>query len=270
MPDEPIHLNLQTYPKPAGPPPVEQLQFRQAEPAEAHGEAASRRCHSCKGAIFSTYYQAQGLDVCPLCAERLQSGQQAPPAHSLAKAALYGGGAALAGCAIYATVAIVTGLELALVAILIGVMVGKAIRHASHGLGGRPQQILAVALTYFAITTSYIPVFVYHAAKDGKLSHQQALQKPDAQKPDAQKPNDPPKIMKLGVAIAAVLALASVAPFLELGSNIAGGLLSLLIIFFGLRQAWTLTGRRELLVTGPFSATVSAPSGAPFSSKEPA
>ena len=40
-------------------------------------------------------------------------------------------------------------------------MVGNAIRHASNGLGGRPQQILAVTLTYFAISTSYIPVMIY-------------------------------------------------------------------------------------------------------------
>lgn len=43
----------------------------------------------------------------------------------------------MAGCAIYATVAPVTGLEIGLIAILAGVMVGKAIRHAPGGLGGR-------------------------------------------------------------------------------------------------------------------------------------
>jgi len=238
MPDEPLHLDLH-----AQPPPVEEIQFRQAEPLE--GQTAARRCRSCKEAIYSTYFQAQGLDVCPVCAERLKAGLQAPPAHSLAKATLYGGGAALAGCAIYATVAIVTGMELALIAILIGIMVGKAIRHASHGLGGTPQQILAVVLTYFAITTSYIPVFVYQASKEGKLSS----------KPAQRNPADPPKRANLGVALAAVLALAAVAPFLELGSNVGGGLLSLLIIFFGLRQAWSLTGRRDLVLSGPYSVT---------------
>lgn len=243
MPDEPLRLNLSADSAAASLPPVEQLQFRQAEPLKEHAD--SKRCLSCKGPISSTYYQAQGLDVCPLCAERLKVSQQAPPAGSLAKAALYGGGAALAGCAIYATVAIVTGLELALVAILIGIMVGKAIRHASNGLGGRPQQILAVVLTYFAITASYIPVFVYQAAKDGKVSHQQAQQAPAK----------PPESANIGVALATVLALAAVAPFLELGSNVMGGLLSIAIIFFGLRQAWTITGRKDLVVTGPYTVT---------------
>ena len=76
------------------------------------------------------------------------------------------GGAALAGCALYAAVAILLHAEIGLIAILVGWMVGKAIRHGSYGRGGRPQQILAVALTYFAITTSYIPVILYQAARD--------------------------------------------------------------------------------------------------------
>ncbi len=71
------------------------------------------------------------------------------------RAALYGAGAAL--------VAIVTGYEIGLISILVGITVGKAIRRGSHGWGGRPQQILAVALTYFAITSSYIPVAIYNA-----------------------------------------------------------------------------------------------------------
>jgi hypothetical protein len=55
-----------------------------------------------------------------MCAQRIQSGQQAPPVASLGKAVLYGVGAALAGCALYALVAIVTGWEVGLVAILVG------------------------------------------------------------------------------------------------------------------------------------------------------
>ena len=91
------------------------------------------------------------------------------------RAALYGGGAALGGCPLYALVAIVLHAEIGLIAILVGWMVGKAIRHASYGRGGRPQQILAVTLTYFAITTSYIPVILYHVARDPRSVEQQQV-----------------------------------------------------------------------------------------------
>lgn len=206
------------------PVPVEQLQFRQAEVA---GATASRRCVACKSPIFGEWFQAAGRTVCPNCAARIQSGQQAAPAHSLLKAALFGGAAALAGCAIYATVAIVAHLELALIAILIGYMVGRAIRYASNGRGGRPQQILAVVLTYFAITFSYLAVFLYNTTLKA--------------------PTD------MAGLIAGLLGVAAAAPFLALNANMAGGLLSLVIIFFGLRQAWRMTGRSDILVMGPYT-----------------
>jgi hypothetical protein len=56
-------------------------------------------------------------------------------------------------------------------------------------------------------------------------------------------------------AIASLVVLAAIAPFLALGGNFVGGAISLLIIFFGLRQAWALTGRTDLQIFGPYSAT---------------
>src|ERR1039457_5182235 len=124
-----------------GPPPSpHELQFQHAEPIAEVG--AGLACVVCKQPVGGSYYQAQGQQVvCPLCAGRIQDGLQAAPAISLMRAALYGGGAALAGCALYAAVAIVLKAPISIIAILVGWMVGKAIRHASYGRGGRPQQI---------------------------------------------------------------------------------------------------------------------------------
>ena len=55
----------------------------------------------------------------------------------------------------------------------------------------------------------------------------------------------------LGGALFVLLLIAAAAPFLSLGSGISG-LISLFIIFIGLRQAWSLTARSELLVMGPY------------------
>jgi hypothetical protein len=187
-----------------------------------------------------------------LCADRIQSGQQAPPPLSLARAALYGAGAALAGCILYATVAIVTGLNVGLIAIVVGYMVGKAIRHASNGLGGRPQQILAVTLTYFAITTSYIPVFIYRIAKRPPAvvqSGQAAV--PAAPGAATRNPVVLRPRISIGRIVMSLLMLAAVAPFLSLRSGFSG-IISLFIIFIGLQRAWRLTGRTEILVMGPY------------------
>ena len=240
---------------PAPVPPAEELQFRTALPVSGDSDSGGDHCVACKNAIIDEYFHAQGQVVCPLCANKIESGQQAPPALSLIPAVLYGGAAAFAGFLIYAAVGIFSGLEVGLIAILVGIMVGKAIRHASKGMGGRPQQILAVALTYFAISSSYIPIMI-HSASKGKAK--QAVATKSAGNPQSQKdpsgepaPTDQPK-MTLGRALLMVTMLALAAPFLTLFNNLVSGALTLFIMFLGLRQAWTLTGRTELLVMGPY------------------
>jgi hypothetical protein len=238
-----------------GPPPSPQdLQFQHAEPiAEASSsEGSAAVCVVCKQPVVGSYYHAQGQQVlCVLCAERIRAGLQAAPPMSLMRAALYGGGAALAGCALYAAVAILLHAEIGLIAILVGWMVGKAIRHASNGHGGRRQQILAVLLTYFAITTSYVPVIYYRY-------HQRSVeQQRRAQTPDAPASNDAPTRTRPRMSFGAValfyLLLTAVAPFLSLTSGVSAWI-SLFIIYIGLQYAWKLTARREIVLTGPYQA----------------
>ncbi len=234
-------------PEPDVPPP-EELQFRRAQPI---GETPSgQHCVICHSLIQEEYYHAQDQVICPMCAGRIQSGQQAPPSASLMRAALYGGGAALAGCALYAIVAIATGLEVGLIAIVVGIMVGKAIRYASNGLGGRPQQILAVTLTYFAITTSFIPVFIYQTRKAPAQQTAQTQQQARSDQPAITAEQQPS--VSLSRALVYVLALAMIAPFLELISSPLSGLISLFIIFIGLQRAWALTRRHTVFIAGPY------------------
>ena len=55
----------------------------------------------------------------------------------------------------------------------------------------------------------------------------------------------------LGAAILILLALALAAPFLSLSAGLSG-ILNIVIIFFGLQNAWKLTGRTDLFITGPY------------------
>jgi len=254
MPDgnELIGLGLSARQKEFIPSP-EELQFEKAVPIGSPGSQGSvaKLCVACKRGITSEYFHAQGQVVCPSCAALINAGQQGPPHTSLARAALYGAGAALAGSAAYALVTIVTGYQIGLIAIFVGILVGKAIRRGSHGLGGRPQQILAVALTYFAITSSYIPVALYHFANRPKPAVQASATTAAPATASIQQPA--PNRMSFGAAIGLLLIMALGAPFLSLSSGFSG-LLTLAIIFFGLLQAWKLTGRSELLIAGPYSA----------------
>jgi hypothetical protein len=231
-------------------PAPESLQFQKAEPLPAIDPNAER-CVLCKTPIGATYFHANGQVVCPMCADRIQSGQQKPPAISLAKALLYGAGAALAGTIVYTAVAMM-GVEIGIIAIAVGYMVGKAVRAGSRGLGGRPQQILAVLLTYFSITTSYVTVGFYQMAKNPQQFQEHAKKSAakDAQPQTDTATGDPQPNAGLVGAVLFLLMLLVAAPFFGLGS--IGGLISLFIIFIGLRQAWKMTGRTEILVAGPY------------------
>jgi hypothetical protein len=57
--------------------------------------------------------------------------------------------------------------------------------------------------------------------------------------------------MSFGAAALFLLVIAAAAPFMSLTSGFSG-LISLFIIFIGLRQAWKLTERRENLLMGPY------------------
>ncbi|HEX4230306.1 MAG TPA: hypothetical protein VHZ07_16640 [Bryobacteraceae bacterium] len=240
--DPPIALGLN--PGRENPPPPESLQFTRAEPASA--AAANRpRCVACKSPLEDTYFHVHGRQVCPACARRVESFQQAPPAHSLLKSALYGGAAALAGCILYAVVEFVTGWEIGIIAIVVGYMVGKAIRHASRGLGGRSQQILAVLLTYFAISFSYAGVAIAHNVKDHAAAQTTAATTTVQPVQTEEHPTN-----DTGSLLLALAWLGLAAPFLSLSNPM--NLISLFIIFIGLRQAWQLTGRSNLVITGPY------------------
>src|ERR1039458_5795965 len=105
-----------------GPPLSPQdLQFQHAEPIgdAASADGSAQPCAACKQPVGDTYYNAQSHVVCPVCAARIQAAQQAAPPLSLMRAALYGGAAALGGCAIYALVAIVLHAEIGIIAILV-------------------------------------------------------------------------------------------------------------------------------------------------------
>jgi len=226
------------------------LQFQHAEALPQEGAPGSQLCVACRRPTGNTYFHAQGQAVCPLCAERIQSGQQAPPASSLGRAVLYGLGAAVAGCILYALVAIITGWQIGWVALIVGTLVGKAIRHASNGMGGRPQQILAVILTYFAISTSFVPVVLYEAAKHPERFARPA-QTEEARQAAQTEARERPVRTVVG-ALVSLLLLGLAAPFFDVAS--VSGLITLFLIFIGMQRAWKLTARPEILIMGPYES----------------
>lgn len=241
-------------PQPHSDSPLTGLQFGKAE-----YEDNRPKCGACRAVLEHSYYQLAGQNICPTCAEVVKTQQGRPKNTWVMRGALYGAGMA-AGCSIvYAIITWVTHMELALIAILVGYLIGKAVRKGSNGLGGRRCQVLAVALTYIAITFGYIPLVVKSVINVVNRHAAAATEQQKAGQPGstAAPPAKPPKLGPVAavitiVAVAVVVvAFALAAPFIKLSAGL-GGILGLFIIFLGLQRAWQLTARDNRLLMGPY------------------
>jgi len=127
-----------------------ELQFDQAEMTTPASSGPS--CDGCKRPITDAYYEINRKIVCSSCRQQIEASFQGGSGLArFLKAAFFGFGAALVGAAIYYGVARVSGLNIGLVAILVGFMVGGAVRKGSGNRGGMLYQLLALFLTYVAI-----------------------------------------------------------------------------------------------------------------------
>jgi len=256
-------------------PPADQppIQFDKAELA---GGVAN--CTSCRAPITGTYYEANGNVVCARCRAQLSFDEaQGSGLGRFVKASFFGTLAAALGSAIYYGVAALTNMEFGLIAILVGVMVGAAVKRGSRGRGGWLYQGLAIFLTYGSIVSTYIPP-ILKAFKEQSEKQQAAATSPAPQPapspvpgPTAQPvaamqpaaaPSPEPKLpggplVGVFLALAFLLALAFAAPFLAGVENIMG----IIIIFIGLYEAWKINRRVPLVINGPYR--VGAPQKAP-------
>ena len=196
------------------------LRFDKATYAQGAGVGGGAAvCAQCRGPLGDSYWKWQQHIVCTRCRDGLARGLRA--VHSpvrFAKAVLFGGGIALACGAAYAVLVVAfKGTQFALVTIGIGFVVARVVRKASGGIGGTRFQVLAVALTYVASTMGYLPN-IWNGL------------------------NGSSPVWAIGVMLAA--------PFLTVRESPIG----LLIVGFGLWEAWKLTRGVPLQIEGPFRA----------------
>lgn len=236
-------------------------------------------CSNCGKPITTTYYDVNGNHVCPVCRGKLL--KSAPKGGAFLSALGYGIGACLLGALIYFAVAAIFNLELALVAILIGYMVGLAVRKGARGNGGRKYQIMAAALVYISVGLAYTGLVIKLAMDAKTTASARAASRPaaasadsDAATADSANADDgngngaaasedasglPTEkfssnssiFLKIGAAFLMVFSL----PIVFIIGSLPSGIISVLIIGFGMRQAWRMTAGEEvgaMTVTGPY------------------
>jgi len=261
------------------------LQFETAEPAEtADQSVAAQKCARCQRSIRGEYYAVRQHVVCPACSAALQPPPPGTRFTRFAKAFGLGLGAGLVGAIIWYVVRRVTQMEIGLIAVLVGFLVGKAVRFGSGNRGGRGYQVLAVVLTYCCIAANYMPDILQGLLQEAHKDDQAAVTTdngPTAQKLNSAAQNSPaakksteetaapsaeatpakpkPSLARFAfaviVVVAVVFGISMAAPFLMGASNILG----LIIIGFALWEAWKFNRRIPLPISGPYRLSGGVP-----------
>jgi hypothetical protein len=178
--------------------------------------------------------------------------------------------AGLAGAALWYAVRKISGYELGIIAIAVGLMVGLAVRKGSKGRGGWFYQALAIALTYSSVCAQYVPDIVEAAmhqlrdrhsasagsaknpaagnARDKTTAKNAAAEKPAATDAPAPKLGAAKMTLALAYFLVVALIISLAVPFLGGAQNMIG----LLIIGIALYEAWKINKGSAIRIAGPF------------------
>jgi hypothetical protein len=202
--------------------------------------------------------------VCPSCASTALNDGPKNSHAAFVKAVLFGCGGALLGLILYSAFGIITGMVIGYLSLAVGYIVGKAMMMGSKGLGGRRYQIVAVLLTYAAVSISAIPMTIALQAKEKKeqkqslADEQRQLEKEFGQQPSTASPiqgaptkADTTPNPSFAAALGYLFFLGLASPFLELKDSFQG-IIGLVILFVGIRIAWRITAAKAPEIVGPF------------------
>jgi len=207
--------------------------------------------------------------ACGSCVETIQREKPKDSHAAFTRALLFGIGGAILGLIVYSAFAILTGVIIGYASLAVGYIVAKAMMMGSLGIGGRRYQIVAVILTYAAVSISAIPIAMSYTPKNTKPQHQaQTLNEPTDSPSVDQSNSDWPSSepaqtrsqMGLGEKLIRLALLGLASPFVELFEDPFGGGIGLVILIVGVRIAWKMAqGKVETVVYGPFENSAAAP-----------
>jgi hypothetical protein len=230
------------------------LQFDRAEPSPGQaGLAGTLACKACGSLLSDSYYVVNGHIVCEKCRRSaLADWNRGGAAGRFGKAFVLGVLAMIACSIVWYLVLEATDSQWGILAVVVGFVIGGAVRKGSNGRGGWRYQTLAIFLTYTAIVSSYVPFIIQgmreHSAQVTKAAptENETVSIADSTAATATTRS---KIGPVGflVGIVVLLGVLYLTPFLAGLQNLLG----VLIIGFALYEAWKLNRRAELKVSGP-------------------
>lgn len=258
--------------------PLSELQLTTHEPLGDESDADGLSCVVCKQQIEHTYFALGDQVICSDCRDAVMALPKGSGLVRFFKAAFVGTLAGLLGALIWYLIRVIADLEIGLVAILVGLMVGKAVYWGSSNRGGIKYQVLAVLITYGCISANYMPDIL------------QALMNEAAQRPNDPETDTPPNTtassdeesggsdldasavakedgsdgsqkepeLRERRALPVIVSLILLALFtfvLALATPVLMGIespIGLLIVGFALWEAWKFSAHRSIPITGPY------------------
>ena len=206
-------------------------------PPAANG-APAVVCAGCQARLEAEYYEINGRPFCTDCREKIEAVAETPRGlMPLAIAAIFGLGAALAGAAIYYAVIAITHFEIGLVAILIGYMVGYAVRK-----GRRRTRRPALPDPRRGPHVRSGRTGLHVAGRQGGHRSTQ-VSRTRAEAPPAPVPSagQSGTVRHASTPCSWLCGVALVLPILVVIGSMPSGIITALIIFFGIRQAMRMT-----------------------------
>ena len=241
----------------ANPPAAPSTASLQLHPAE-FDQSSELRCSFCKTRTAAQYFQVKGETACLSCSQDIDSvifGDSKLGRTLLAFVAGLGG--AVAGFLFSWLIRILIGFELALAAIVIGFMVGAAVRWGAKGRGGLFYQLMAVVLTYISIASHNTPDIMQgmRQAREERTAAEAARRVKDTTAAPAAKRHPAAHWFELFIRVIFAFGYSLTIPFIGGFSKIIGWL----IIGFALWQAWRMNKHVPIQISGPFNAVTPRP-----------
>ncbi len=239
----------------------EDLQFEKADVPDDSSDSMS--CHFCQSPLSNTYFEINGQPSCEKCRYEVEEERSSGSSVGrVSRALLAGTAAAAAGALIYYGVAALTGYEFGLIAIIVGVLVGVAVKWGSRGRGGWVYQTLAMLLTYLSIVSTYVPHIIEAIENEEMVAEmetdtgeepfvgQTAVEASEETSSTFEADEDIYEITSGQLVISFVIFILFIMamPFLAGFENIIG----LIIIGIGLYEAWKINRLQPFAIEGPF------------------
>ncbi len=259
--------------------PETPLSFDRAEYSDTAATTDGVRCAQCSTPLNDNYFTVGRLVVCQTCSALIAAALRGgSPAKRTIVALVAGIAASLVGAGIYYAVAAITGYELGLIAIVVGLLVGAAVRWGCERRGGWFYQTMAILLTYFSIALSdsifavqYIMKHESNTAANKRAAELEGktTSKPDALHADGEGDSEEadtdhePATLRGTHGIVRVVIAFGMTFFWMLALPVIVGMgspISFLILAIALWEAWKLNKRLMIAIAGPFAISHAPPS----------